>query len=244
VANNISAVNGAVIDITDTTFEANQTFTIDAITWDENLPAQTWYAVTAYFADNSEIRKSFKFGAPGSGSTTSSSQAYAIKDGTITINPNKTVKVDVLGSSITCGAGGAEIYVNVDLGINNAWTALFNKEDVDGGESYTTTTASTNSNFKIRARASRSTCNRFNVTYDSANLVQVKTLVNGQQAPALAGFGGQKPILSFLQPHLNPSGKIILAANQIIMLFELGVNGNSNSAAADFQDLVVLMTIN
>lgn len=244
VANNISAINGSVIDITDVTFEANQAFAIDSITWDQNLPTQTWYAVTAYFADNSEIRKSFKFGAPGSGSTTTPSQAYAIKDGMITVNPNKTVKVDVLGSSITCGAGGAEIYVRTDLGINNTWTTLFNNKDVNGGESYTTTTASANSNFKVRARASRSSCNRFSVTYDSTNLVQVKTLVNGQQAPALAGFGGQKPVLSFLQPYLDSSGKIVLATNQIILLFELGVNGNSNSAAADFQDLVVLMTIN
>lgn len=244
VANNISATNGSIIDITDTIFEANQAFTIDSITWDQNLPAQTWYAVTAYFADGSEIRKSFKFGVPSSDSITPPSQAYAVKDGTVTVNPNKTVKLDVLGSSITCGAGGAEIYVNVDLGINNAWTALFNKEDVDGGESYTTTTPGENSNFKVRARASRASCQRFNVTYDSTNLVQVKTLVNGQQAPALAGFGGQKPVLSFLQPYLNSSGKVVLATNQIIMLFELGINGNSNSAAADFQDLVVLMTIN
>lgn len=244
IANNVGAVNGAIIDVNDTTFEANEAFVIDAISWDTDLPEETWYAVTAYFDDGSEIRKSFKFGEEDTDTTTVASPAYSVNNGTVVINPNKTVLVNVLGSSITCSSGGSEIYVKVDLGVDDNWSHLFNNQDVDGGESYTTTTDSANANFKVRANASRSSCDHFNVTYDSTNMVQVKTLVNGQQAPALEGFGGNKPVLSFLDPYLDASGKVVLAANQVIMLFELGVSGDSDSSAADFQDLVVLMTIN
>ncbi len=94
----------------------------------------------------------------------------------------------------------------------------------------------------MRAKATYK--NKFSATYDSRNTAQVKTLVNGQQAPNLAGFGGQQPVGSFLAPYLDAQGKIVLQPNQVIMLFELGVNmaSDPNSPAADFQDLVLVFT--
>ena len=63
--------------------------------------------------------------------------------------------------------------------------------------------------------------------------------------PNLSGFGGQQSVAQFLQNYVNDSGQVVLQANQAILLFELGVNLQRypNSAAADFQDAVVLLTI-
>jgi hypothetical protein len=76
-------------------------------------------------------------------------------------------------------------------------------------------------------------------TGDSANLIVLK---NGNSVPNIKGYLGQAPLASFVAPYVK-NGKISLKANEAIFLFELGTT-NIYSDAADFQDLVVLLSVN
>lgn len=61
IAQNVYAASGQIIDVTDTTITTDQTYMLDLITFTSNLPEGSWYKVTFYFKDGSELSKSFKF---------------------------------------------------------------------------------------------------------------------------------------------------------------------------------------
>lgn len=239
IANNVTVNSGFPISVTDTTLTENQSHILNEIGFDDFVPANAWFAVRVDFADGSSIRKPFKFGTPAA---TVTGGTFTVDDGQLTVNPNKTVKLDVLGSQITCGAGGATIPVTVELATNNSYKNLFNNAAVVGGESHSVTTASGDT-FKVRGSGKLQSCGKFSESYESTNVIQVKTLKNGDDLPPLEGYGGQKPVMAFLKPYVDVSGNAKLSDKQVIMLFEIGAGGNSGSAAADFQDLVVLFTI-
>lgn len=241
--------SGTTIDLLDYILEDNTTYSIQAL-FDETIPSGAWFNVVVTFADGSTLSGIVKAGdqpaqltPTDSASDSLSVSGFEVSNGVTTVAPNYRVQFDVLGSAITCGAGGPEVNVRTKLCIDNICSNLWGYTDVDGGETYSITTGSEASQYKIEANAYLESCNNFSKTYDSTNTIQVKTLRNGEQAPALAGYGGQQSIQQFLSPYLDSTGKVVLAANQVIMLFELGTSGASNSAAADFQDLVILMTV-
>jgi hypothetical protein len=71
----------------------------------------------------------------------------------------------------------------------------------------------------------------------------VKILKNGDAVPITKGGAfDQKSVNDYLVNYITPDGKIKLGENQVIYLFELG-EANYHSAAADFQDLVVLASL-
>jgi len=71
----------------------------------------------------------------------------------------------------------------------------------------------------------------------------VKVLRNGDAVPSISGFQNQTSIADFVKNYVDlNTNTMVLGANQAIYLFELGVT-DLNSSAADFQDLVVLVTI-
>jgi parallel beta-helix repeat protein len=76
-------------------------------------------------------------------------------------------------------------------------------------------------------------------TSRSGNLVVLR---DGDRVPKISGVNGQASAEAFLKPYISGGGKVKLADNQVIFLFELGTT-NLNSSAADFQDLVVLLTL-
>ena len=167
-------------------------------------------------------------------------------NGTVSVNPVCTTEFKVLCTDITYGAGGPNIPVKMNRAKNgsyfNGW--MFNNSPVSAGQTYSEMVGEGQSAvYKIKANASYG---NFNATYESINTNQVKTLVNGSPPPTQwSGFGGQQPVSACVNPYTNSqTQKIQLANNQAIFLFELGVNTtqNPNSAAIDFQDLVVLMT--
>lgn len=82
------------------------------------------------------------------------------------------------------------------------------------------------------------------MTVNSADaLPYVKVLRDGDGVPAIPGFLNQNSIEDYLQPYVNSNtGKISLEENQAIYLFELGTT-DLNSPAADFQDLVALVSL-
>ena len=74
----------------------------------------------------------------------------------------------------------------------------------------------------------------------SANVLVLR---NGDAVPAIEPFQNQSSIVSFLQGYIDDAtDTVVLDANQSILLFELGTTDLSSSAA-DFQDLVVLVTL-
>jgi hypothetical protein len=76
----------------------------------------------------------------------------------------------------------------------------------------------------------------------STNSPNLKVLTNGDPVPDIPGFGDQDSIEDFVTDD-NKNGSIKLKENEAIYLFELG-NKNLNSAGADFQDPVILISIN
>jgi hypothetical protein len=71
----------------------------------------------------------------------------------------------------------------------------------------------------------------------------VKVLRDGDDVPDIAGLRDQASVAEYVGDYIDAeSGTIVLGENQAIYLFELGTS-NLKSAAADFQDLVVVVTL-
>lgn len=153
--------------------------------------------------------------------------------------PKGKMKVKVITSQITYGAGGPEVFVKTGLKINGTLNWLFNGEDVDGGEEYNTVIAD-NTNIAVRGYAWYQ--NSFNSQYDSdTNTKYVKALTKGSSLPNVPRFGSQQPLSETLSAFVDGNRKIDIDVNQVLLIWELGVTDLS-SDAADFQDLVVLLT--
>lgn len=75
------------------------------------------------------------------------------------------------------------------------------------------------------------------------NTPQIITLRDGDPVPNIPGYSGQASAVEFLRDYIDPlTDTMVLSPNQAIYLFELGTTDLSSSAA-DFQDLVVLVTL-
>lgn len=72
---------------------------------------------------------------------------------------------------------------------------------------------------------------------------QVLTLRNGDAVPDIPAFMNQDSLPHILRDYINTTdGTMSLQEYEVIYLFELGTS-NTDSLAADFQDLVVLVTL-
>ena len=80
--------------------------------------------------------------------------------------------------------------------------------------------------------------------FDSASgTPNVLVLRDGDAVPAIEPFQNQTSIVSFLQGYVDDAtDTVVLNDNQAILLYELGTTDLSSSSA-DFQDLVVLVTL-
>ena len=70
----------------------------------------------------------------------------------------------------------------------------------------------------------------------------MQVLRDGDDVPGVAGYLGQTSVAEFVADYIGDDGKISLAGNQSIYLFELG-STNPSSSAFDMQDLVVLLNM-
>ncbi len=72
---------------------------------------------------------------------------------------------------------------------------------------------------------------------------QVKVLRNGDLVPDIRPYQNQTAAKEYLATYIDPeTRRVTIAENQAIFLFELGTT-SLTTAAADFQDLVVLITL-
>ncbi len=75
------------------------------------------------------------------------------------------------------------------------------------------------------------------------NSPYVKVLKDGDSVPNIPAFQNQTNLAAYVQPFVNvATQKIEIQDNQAIYLFELGTT-NLSSPAADFQDLVIMITL-
>ena len=71
----------------------------------------------------------------------------------------------------------------------------------------------------------------------------VLVLRNGDAVPDIPGFDGQESLAHFIRGYIDTqTRRVVLGANEALYLFELGTSSLSSSAA-DFQDLVLLVSL-
>ncbi|MEM7680372.1 MAG: hypothetical protein AAF288_00295 [Planctomycetota bacterium] len=71
----------------------------------------------------------------------------------------------------------------------------------------------------------------------------VRVLRHGDAVPDVSGFDGQADVAAYLDLYIDSTSNTMrLLENQVIYLYELGTS-SATSSAADFQDLVVLVTL-
>jgi len=197
-----------------------------------NASAQPYKVNSKAFARPNDL-------APGS----AGSDLFSVPGGVLTSSQPTNLKFKVIGSSISCGAGGASIPVTTKLMINDDNDAAYEREIPVDGSTPLSLDAGTSNKIVIRGNATASWCfGGVNNTYNSDNTNQVFALRNGDPVPDFNAFDGQTTIKAHLVNYTDPvTNKISIANNEVIYLFELG-GTNRSSVAFDSQDLVVLAT--
>lgn len=148
------------------------------------------------------------------------------------------VRLQVMGVQLTYGPGGPAIPVRVDFTRDNgaSLAPLFGNAPVREGRNVSFADVPSGAVIGIRGRADYASFHAAYMSYVADPHVAV--LKDGDRAPAVAGFDGQRPVASYLRGYVT-NGTITLEPHQAIILYEF--NPNLNSTAADFQDLVVLL---
>jgi type II secretory pathway pseudopilin PulG len=161
------------------------------------------------------------------------------KRGKVKTAGTNDIRIKLLGSAITYGAGGPKVDVRVSASLNdgNNWTDLFGGKAVVGGEQQTFENIEGLSNIALRFNGRYSWL--FNKMYRSdAEDGHVIILRNGDTAPDYAPFDHQESLTSFLKSVLDNKGKVSIGARDLLILVELGTLDRN----ADFQDAVILVT--
>ncbi|MBU0505750.1 hypothetical protein KJ708_07150, partial [bacterium] len=235
--------SGEETDVADSVLSANGIYVMD-IGFDELPPAGSWVTIVTEYADGSVSKDKIKIGTEPGTPGDSENLGFNVLNGKLIVDDNYRLDYEVLGSAMTCGSGGSEINVRAKLCLNDNCSELWGYDDLDGGETHSVNNTADGNEYRVQANAYSTICSNFTQTTDSTNTVQVKTLIDGQPYPPLDGFGGQMGVQDFLQNYIDDDGNVVLENNQVIMLFEMGIDlSNGDNDAADFQDLVLLTTI-
>ena len=161
-------------------------------------------------------------------------------DGTLQTTGKVSATFRALGSQITYGSGGPEVNVTAQVSVNGGkqWAALFNGNDVDGGETQTIENLPSGSKIVISATGKYSWM--FNSTYVSnSGDGHFAVLRDGSALPAYPVFDKQDKLESFLKGIIDKNKRIDIGTYDAVYLVEIGASLNSTSA--DFQDLVLLV---
>ena len=253
----VSAASGVNIDINNLVMTTAGNYTIDSIRFDNAIVDGAWYTIQATFLDGSTIYETFQvhtYAIDTTALTTAQNNVVhgtdfttvnsgGVKDGEVTVfaTNNYVFTAQVLGSQMTCGQGGPAASVIARMRINNTFYNAFGGVPVTVGATYTKDNLLVQNDYVIEATASMPSCNNYTKTVLSTTTTLVKFLINGNTPPnTLTGFGGQQPVSAILSPYIS-GGQISLPQNKVIALFELG--NDAGSPNADFQDLVLLITI-
>ncbi len=225
-ATNTNATRGfnACVNPQQKLVKINLATTADNKTWKENINYQV---ETMAFA-RSNMTQGFTEDTP----------IFTVNNNQVTLEGSANVRFEVLGGDITCGAGGEDIPVSTHLYVDDT------EHIWDTNSALTLTNQAAGTTFDVKSIAGDgSICGGAGLTVSTTDTdqSQVKVLLNGDPVPDIEPFADQNTIESFLQQYVE-DGKVKIADNEAIYLFELGTT-NQESAAYDFQDNVVLATV-
>jgi hypothetical protein len=176
---------------------------------------------------------------------------FEISEGQVVPTEDFAVKVSVLGAAIT--SGGVDMPVTLQININGTSHEPFGAHDdpSDGNVNDHSPTRhfivqdifDPESTIDITGTSWRTSGSLYLQRNSHEESPSVKVLRDGDPVPDIAGFEGQAGAVEFVQDYIDAeTNTMTLDVNQSIYLFEIGTTRLSSSAA-DFQDLVVLVTL-
>lgn len=190
-------------------------------------------------------------GAPAPVAATGPNVSFVLTKGRIEPGNDYAIKINLIGAAIT--SGGRPVPVTAKLHLGDQAFEPFGDADSTAGNVNQERPAVTSmivpevrsyEDFVTITATSWESSKRVLYTRNSSKeKAFVKVLRNGDAVPDIAGFDGQENVEYFLRPYLSKDGQSVwIHPNQVLYLFELGTN-DAKSSAADFQDLVVLVTL-
>lgn len=179
---------------------------------------------------------------------------FTITNGSVVPTEDYNASITVIGAAIQSGTVNCPVTLKAKVGAN--WLEPFGSYNSSSAGNVNNNgnprSATLGSNLpagtaiSVTGRSWTPSGNSFAsyLAIDSAsNSSNVRVLRNGDTAPDIKPFQNQASVKSFLAPYIDATTKrVTLQANQAIFLYELGTTNMSN-AAADFQDLVVLVSL-
>ncbi|MDJ0846165.1 hypothetical protein [Crocosphaera sp.] len=196
-------------------------------------------------ADNKTWRKNINYQIETTAFARSNmTQGFTQDKPVFTVDNNKlrleksatNIQFEVLGGEIVCSEGDIPVTTNIYIdGNQQTW---------DSNSSLTLPEQPAGTTFDVESIAGNgSICGGHYETVSSndTHSPQLEVLVNGDPVPDHTPYGGQNTIESFMQQYVK-DGKINIAENQVIYLFELWGDDKSK-AYFDLQDNVVLATV-
>lgn len=198
--------------------------------------------------------------APSTSSGATSDRIFSVTDGTVTFTDNASIRINVIGGQVTCGASGPTIPSNATVNFffpNNTSDSM----TIDPGDPPYTRSVPKDTTLTVTGNLGDNpsdTCGNTSLSYasnlyewNSAALKQVITLFNGDTSPSFQPYGGQTSVASFLEDAEVLEGPndttLQLNDNQVVFLYELGIAYSSNytsNSAFDMQDIVVEAEVN
>ncbi|MWG33635.1 hypothetical protein GQS65_03870 [Halomarina oriensis] len=213
--------------------------------WDpsETLTSNSTRGVCAGTSDSASVTLVYDSGR--SGNVIADMEVPVVRDvfeisgGQVVPNHDYEAEATVLGAGYTLGAGGSNIPITVDVTVGDDTDRPWGADINDGANPRSTVYADQSAGTGISVTADPDYGAPVDSEADAGEYVHV--LKDGDTPPNLAGFGDQDSAASYVAPYLDEDGKIDLRDNQAIFLFEL--SGSTTGPAADFQDVVVLVSL-
>lgn len=181
--------------------------------------------------------------------------SFTTSGGTVTITQSSTADFKVLGGDTSFYYGGTKYEIPTFIDINvtpNAGTPYINNKispsnttPVKVGSSTNEPTLTTGTTLTVTGRSpkSYSIYGGFDANSETNKDTQVWTLRDGDTLPPFTPYPGQVPPANYLtKDGYLENGKIKLAANQVIYLFEV-TSTDKKRNDYDMQDIIVLATI-
>jgi hypothetical protein len=188
---------------------------------------------------------------PTAGAQASDNIDFTINEGRVVPSEDFAVKVTVLGAAIT--SSGVDMPVTVRVNIGGESYEPFGaandigEGDVNDGENprhfIVQEVFDPEAGIDVTGTSWRTSGSLYLQRNSHEESPSVKVLRDGDPVPDIVGFEDQADAVHFIQNYIDPeTNTMLLDENQSIYLFELGTTRLSSSAA-DFQDLVVLVTL-
>ena len=170
---------------------------------------------------------------------------FAIEGGSVVPKTEYTADITVVGTALTYGEYGPDIDITTEIVVGNESHTPWSGNINDGHNPRSRTFTDQPADAKIAVRATGDPDGEY-ITPRTRRSTDTESgwvyvLRDGDDSPTIRGYGDQDNVSDYLSPYLTENGTITLADNEAIFLFELG--NRRDGAAADYQDLVVLATI-